>query len=46
MKNITRLLDSSSENYINFFLFYQTKYKSLHKIMHFQNVITYFIFFN
>ena len=45
MKYIARLLDSLNNNYGNFFRFDQTKRHSLHKVMGFQNVITYFIFF-
>ena len=43
MKNTSRLLDSLNNNYGNFC---QTKWQFLNKIMHFQNVIIYFIFFN
>ena len=40
---MTKLLHSLNNNYGNF---YQTKYQCLHNTMHFQNVATYFIFFN
>ena len=44
-KNVTRLLDSLNNKYGTFVRVDQTKCQSLHKIVDFQNVITYFIYF-
>ena len=47
-KNMTQLSDSLNNNYVNFYQIWsnQELIQYLHKIMHYRNLITYFLFFN